>query len=88
MSANTGTIIIDDGQIGYSDTGWNIAIGQGYSNQVHWKNRDGTGYAVWKNNLPSGIYDVFISWTIDLNRPTNARYTVYYDGGQYNFTID
>ena len=85
-------IIIDDGDLGYDDTGWNIAPpngpAQGYNNHVRWKNRNGTGYAVWKPNV-SGSHNVYVSWTIDSNRPTNANYTVYYNtNNSYNFTID
>ena len=85
--ASASTIIVDDQNIGYSDTGWTLATGQGYSSTVHWKYRNGNGYAAWVQNSP-GIYDVFVSWTIDSNRPTDAKYTVYYDSGQYNFTIN
>jgi hypothetical protein len=85
-------IIIDDDETGYNDTEWNIAPpngpAQGYNNHVRWKNRNGTGYAVWKPNV-SGSYNVYISWTIDSNRPTNANYTVYNDtNNSYNFTIN
>jgi len=81
MNKSTYDIIVDDGDTGYTDTGWSYASGQGYGNDVHYIiNGIGSQVATWKPNV-SGRFDVYVSWTTHPNRATNAKYTVYHDGG-------
>jgi hypothetical protein len=86
-----GSIIINDFDAsGVSYTGvWGTATGQGYNNDVHYITASGSGsnYAIFTPNIPTaGIYNVYARWSAYTNRPTNAPYTVYYNGG--NATVN
>jgi hypothetical protein len=90
MNKSTYDLIVDDGDTGYTDTGWAYATGQGYGNDVHYIiNGTGSQIATWTPSLPvAENYSVYVSWTTHPNRATDAPYTVYYSGGAYNFTIN
>jgi 5-methylcytosine-specific restriction endonuclease McrA len=42
--------------------------------------------ATWTPNLAGGNYDVYAWWVVSSNRATNAKYTVYYNGGSATVT--
>jgi hypothetical protein len=85
-------IIIDDGDTGYNETGsWNSASLPAYNNDVRWTTGDGSGdTAVWTPNITTpGKYKVYVSWTCHQDFQTsNAKYTVYYNGGNQTFSVD
>ncbi|MCX6821900.1 MAG: hypothetical protein NTW30_03935 [Candidatus Aenigmarchaeota archaeon] len=78
-------IIVDDGDTGYSDNGWTLAADQGYDGDVHYIYGANAGkIATWTPQIiDPGDYNVYVSWTVDPNRATNAPYTVNYNGGSY-----
>ena len=60
---------------------WPSAAGQGFLNDVHY-NDAGTGLetAKWTRSVtPGGWYRVSTTWTTDVNRATNAPYTILND---------
>jgi len=88
MNKSTYDIIVDDGDTGYTDTGWVYYSGQGYGNDVRYISA-GTGSqtATWTPSLPvTSETEVYVSWTTHPNRATNAKYTVYHDKG-FNTTV-
>ncbi len=49
----------------------------------------GSKSAVFTPNIPSaGVYPLFLHWTSDSNRATNAPVTVNYNGGSATMTVD
>src|SRR3989344_3253592 len=84
------TIEIDDGDPGYADTGWTLAVGQGFMNDVHFiAAGNGTQTANWTPSINvTGNYNVYVSWTVHPNRATNAPYVVNHDGGSAAFFIN
>src|SRR3989338_6685105 len=84
------TIEIDDGDAGYADTGWTLAVGQGFMNDVHFiAAGNGTQTANWTPSINvTGNYNVYVSWTVHPNRATNAPYIVNHDGGSAAFFIN
>ena len=82
--------IIDDGDVEYVDSGWNVANNQGYNSDVHFTSAgSGSATATWAPNLPySGQYEVFVNWTTHPNRATDAPYTVNYDGGTQTIDVN
>ena len=84
------TIEIDDGDAGYADTGWTLAVGQGFMNDVHFiAAGNGTQTANWTPSINvTGNYNVYVSWTVHSNRATNAPYIVNHDGGSAAFFIN
>jgi hypothetical protein len=44
--------------------------------------------ATWTPNLAGGTYDVYAWWVESTNRATNAKYTVYYNGGSDEVTVN
>jgi hypothetical protein len=87
-------IIINDNGITingtYSDTGWTLATGQGFGNDVHYTSAgDGSQKAWWCPNITiTGNYSTYVSWTTHPNRATNAPYTIYYNSSSYSFTVN
>ncbi len=79
------TVTVDDGDPEYNDTGWTLAVGQGFNNDVRFV-AAGTGQqATWVPNLSSGTYAVYASWTVHLNRATDAKYIVNHVSGSSIF---
>ena len=90
MNKSTYDIIVDDGDMEYTDTGWSYATGQGYGNDVHYIiNGTGSQVATWTPSvLVAGEYSIYVRWTTHPNRATNAKYTVYHDGGSNTTTVN
>jgi hypothetical protein len=76
--------IIDDGDAGFSDTGWNSTQDtQGRLNDIHYQATGGvTETATWSfSGLEPGNYRVSVTWTPHPNRATNAPFTIW-DGAE------
>ncbi|MCX6630380.1 MAG: hypothetical protein NTW28_22400, partial [Candidatus Solibacter sp.] len=60
------------------------------TNYVHNGNTgQGSKSAVFTPNIPSnGVYPLFLHWTSESNRATNAPVTVNYNGGSTNMTVN
>ncbi len=74
----TDTMILDDGDAGYTDTGNMQVWNQGYQNDVREAVAGGTpqGASYVFNDLPAGIYRISATWTPYSNRASNATYTL------------
>ena len=82
--------VIDDGDVGYLDTGWiGGSLAGGYDGDYKAvASGDGSETASWTwSDLDAGIYDVFVTWTPFSNRATDAPFTVY-DGVTSEGTVD
>ncbi len=77
----TGVVIIDNGDLGYSEVGTWITGGMaGGFNDDYRFSAPGTGsdVATWEfTDLPSGLYRVSATWLAHTNRATNAPYTIF-----------
>lgn len=84
------SIIIDDGDAGYSDTGWTYWTTAGYDGDLHYiAAGGGSETATWTPTIPStGSYTVSVHWTTHSNRATDAPYTVNYNGGSQTFDVN
>jgi hypothetical protein len=72
-------IILNDGSVGYSTTGvWTSWTGQGYgSNVQQTRPSDPASVATWQfSGLASGQYQVAATWSTNVNRATNAPYSI------------
>ncbi len=50
---------------------------------------DGANTVTWKTDIPEqGTYSVYARWSEYTNRPTNAPYTINYEGGSNIVTVD
>ena len=50
---------------------------------------DGSQVATWTTDIPTaGTYKVYARWISDTNRPTNAPYTIYHQGGSTEVAVD
>jgi len=72
------TTIIDNGDAGYMDTGFQVFGGQGFMNDVAQSAANAGNTATWTfSGLdPAGVYQVAATWTAFGNRAANAPYTV------------
>lgn len=100
-SAASADIIIDNGDAGYTTAGgasWitktapadNIA---GYDNDADVENSNPNSSpaktARWTPNITvSGAYDIYVYYSVGAGRPTNAPYTISYDGGTVTVNVD
>jgi len=83
--------IIDNGDPNYLDTGdWTLYSGKGYDNDFRYMSAgSGSKNATWRPVIGTdGNYKVYVSWTTYSNRATNAKYTVYYNGGNQTFVVN
>src|SRR5207245_1048493 len=82
------TVLIDDGQPGYSDTGWINYVGDGYGGSLHFIGPgSGANTATWQaTGLAAGTYEVQLTWSALFNRATNATYQIY-DGSTLVKTV-
>ncbi len=49
----------------------------------------GTNTATWKTDIPvQGTYSVYTRWSQNTDRPTNAPYTIYYEGGSDSVLVN
>ncbi len=75
--------IIDDGDSGYTDNGWNLYGSGGCGNNDHkWVQSSQTGKtATWTLPVgaPAGKYLIKVNWTTWDDHATNAHYQVYKD---------
>jgi hypothetical protein len=83
LSGITGAaVVVDNTDAGFVCT-WTLVSGQGYNDSIHYR-AAGTGSctATWTPTIDvAGSYYVYAWWHAASNRATNAKYTVYYDGG-------
>ncbi len=84
------SVIIDNGQPGFSETGsgWIHYTGTGYNNTVDYA-AAGTGAntATWQQaGLTAGNYEAQVTWNVVSNHATNATYKVY-DGNTLLGTV-
>ncbi len=89
------TVVVDNSDPGFSVISgtWSIGSLSGqYGTDYRYKTtRTSSPYnfVEWRPNLPSsGSYEVAVWYPPSSNRPNNARYTVYYDGGTQTVTVD
>ncbi|HAC63598.1 MAG TPA: hypothetical protein DCF68_08675, partial [Cyanothece sp. UBA12306] len=74
--------IIDNGDSGFSTVGnWTHFRGQGFDDDVDYRDPgNGSNQAIWNfSGLVPGIYQIAATWTENINRATNAPYTI--EGG-------
>lgn len=74
----SGALVIDDGDAGFSATGFSFWSG-GYQNDFQYSGGDNTGdTATWTfTGLASGRYAVATTWRAEANRATDAPFSVY-----------
>jgi hypothetical protein len=79
----TNTVILDDDQSGFSaSSGWLFASGSNYSqyfdSDTHYilGKSSSSDVASWRFNVTPGVYEIAASWVGNLNRATNAQYTI------------
>lgn len=81
VSATPSTIIIDNGDTGYSVTSqtvWTRYTGLGYQNDVDLSGIGTGDYAMWRPTLTETYdYNVYVRWTAGSGMATNATYYVY-----------
>lgn len=73
------TAIIDDGGAGNRLTGtWKTVNGKGYASDMRTASKgNGSINSTWTfNNLPSGLYQVFVTWKQANNYATNSPFTI------------
>ncbi|HAC62516.1 MAG TPA: hypothetical protein DCF68_03015, partial [Cyanothece sp. UBA12306] len=74
--------IIDNGDPGFSTVGnWTHFMGQGFDDDVHYRDPgNGSNQAIWNfSGLVPGTYQIAATWSENINRATNAPYTI--EGG-------
>jgi len=73
-----GSSIIDDGDMGYADSGNLSGFSQGFKGDIRQASPGTTPRsATWSfEDLPAGVYRVSATWTPFSNRATNAPYTI------------
>ena len=77
-------VVSDDGSLGYSDSGWTVGAGTGgYAVDYRYAPPGtGTGWADWMINIPAGIYEVYATWTGELEPgPSDGPLPDGWDGG-------
>jgi glucose/arabinose dehydrogenase len=83
------TVVIDDGQPGYSQSGAWLTAGGGYGGGISYAPAgQGEDTATWQATaLPAGVYEVDTTWEFAYsNRASNAAYSVY-DGNTLLATV-
>lgn len=69
-------VVVDDGDSGYSDNGWNNYTSAGYNGDHHWVTPSQAGkIATWTFTGTAGEYAILPSWVIWTDHATNAHYT-------------
>ena len=78
----TNTLIIDDGDAGFTNVGeWISYSLEGFQGDIHYSNLGvGNNVASWGVDVAPGQYRVASTWTPLNNRATNAPYTLRDDG--------
>jgi hypothetical protein len=73
-----GAAIIDNGDVGSTNTGYTRYSGIGYANDVHYAlNPTSAVNSTWTfTGLSAGVYRVSATWVAHPNRATNASFTV------------
>jgi len=85
---NPDVVIVDNPEAEFV-CAWTLNSSQGYGGSVNYHAAgDGSCTATWTPNLAAGNYNVYAWWTVYSNRATNAKYTVYYDGGQETIEVN
>jgi hypothetical protein len=83
-------IVVDNMDAVFEGT-WTPATGgskYGDDYQYH-ETGDGNATATWRPDIPEADdYSVYAWWTTHSNRATDAKYTVYYDGGSEPVTVN
>jgi hypothetical protein len=69
---------------------WGTSPSGGYNGDYRWHAAgDGSCTATWIPDLPAvGSYNVYAWWKASTNRATNAKYTIYYDGGSQTIEVN
>lgn len=79
------TSMIDNGSTGYIEAGtWGSSTGTGFygTNSRYASNGTGSATATWTPSFTGKkLCDVYAWWVASSNRATNAKYTVFHDGG-------
>ncbi len=85
----TDAVVIDDGDPGYTNSGWTLGLGAGYQGDYRWiDSGDGSEQAEWTvSGLAPGTYEVYASWVEGYNRATDAPYEVL-DGTTSDATVE
>jgi hypothetical protein len=62
---------------------WDGTVSGGYGGDYRWHAAgDGSCTATWRPDISQAdTYNVYAWWKSSVNRATNAKYTIYYDGG-------
>lgn len=89
-------VIVDNADSGFTTSGsatWSTGTaGDDYASNYRYKStRTATpyNYAQWRPNLPAAdTYEVSVWYPTGSNPPSNAKYTVYYNGGSQTITVD
>jgi hypothetical protein len=68
--------IIDDGDSGFSSSGFTSFVGQGRGNDVQFAASGGGSSATWTFTVAPGLFRVSATWSVHANRATNAPYTL------------
>jgi hypothetical protein len=89
----TGEFILDDSDPGASFVGdwvYLAATGSNYGDSYYYNDTLGDGDTfIWTPDLPAaGNYRVYAWWTEDVDRATDAPYTINYNGGSGSETVD
>jgi hypothetical protein len=65
---------------------WGTSPSGGYNDDYRWH---GSCTATWTPNIvQAGDYDVYAWWKSSVNRATNAKYTIYYNGGSQSVEVN
>ena len=89
------SIVIDNDSTGFTRTsGWGLSqSAPGFFNMTYYAIASsaavGNASTMWQPTITTnGQYEVFASWAPDVNRATNAPYSVVYHGGSINTTVN
>jgi N-acetylmuramoyl-L-alanine amidase len=89
---NDADVVVDDGGLGYSESGTWTGVSGGYGGDSrHADSVTGgpTATASWHASLPSdGRYAVYVWYESGGDRPADARYTVHHAGGDTTIWVD
>lgn len=82
------TVILDNGETGYVETGtWTAATSGSFYNGTGRRTTSTSATATWTVTLPaSGSYEVFARWNDDNDNDADAKYTVTHQSGSTTVT--
>jgi hypothetical protein len=70
--------------------GWGTSGTGGYGDDYRWHAKgDGSCTATWTPDIvDEGYYNIYAWWKASSNRATDAKYTIYYDGGSETVQVN